>query len=561
MQRTALQQTSLAQRLEVKFLAKKTENTVGGIGLFWRNMNVNMFALIFFFPALVLGFCPFPQQNFPTEQLDEQHAMGVRARELQTARSNLERQFPQINADISRTRNSVSYYLKAPWGDAVIAHMDNGFDCCHSTRQSAQATAQKTNRYPAGSDYVDAPVTGGGSEVVDPLPYDEEPAPAPSYPEPSYPEPTGGDNYSCNGYSGDFCQSNWGRNDSPSNGGLCLQTGFAATNAWYSASCRSGGRVNPGICGDARISNYPNDYEQCVQILNEYYRLSRAKRRMSGQIQTYNDQIRGLNQERRGNFGALAGNFLRAAGPFLLMYAISQQSQSSVRQQYQTQRPRYGGVGSMGQPNSLSGRYSGGSSSQAPNFYGADYGHPFQSGGMMGQILPAMMSGGFGCSEGSGSGLGSVLPLLMGGNLGGNFDGNLGVAPYQPGGISGGGSRGTSGNDRGNGWIGPARPQTGGNYLGQERNAVFYDMLGGARQRIYDSNAESEQISRMMSGGGGSMPGMGNITGSLNLNVGASSQQSPTYAPGMDSFGLIQSLLMGGSTGATFNLQSVPPGF
>lgn len=526
-------------------------------------------ALIIFFPAVAFGFCPYPQQNFPTEPQDEQHSLGVQVREIRTARSNLERQMPQINSEISRTRGSINYYLKAPWADAVIAHMDNGFDCCDGTRRTAQADGDNKRR-PAGVDYSDTPVTGGGSEVVDPLPYYDDPAPV----QPTYPEPAqdsgqySGNDYSCNGYSNDFCQPNWGRNESPSNGGLCLQTGFAATNAWYNASCRSGGRVNPGICGDARISKYPNDYEQCVQILNEYYRLSRAKRRMSGQIQAYNEQVRNLNQGRRQNFGAAVGSFLKAAGPFLLMYAISQQSQSSVREQYQNQRPSYTGtVGSIGQPNSLSGRYGGSPSSQPPNFYGSDYGHPYQSGGMMGQLLPAMMSGGFGCSGSSGSGLGSVLPLLMGGTLGGNF----GMTPYQPGGLSGGVSGGvpgypsTGGYDQGNGWTGSARPSGSGaqgNYLGQERNAVFYDMMGGARQRIWNNQLETQQNASILSGSGG----LPNLSGNFNFNAGAGAQfqpgqQNTQYAPGMDSFGLIQSLLMGGSTNATFNLQSVPPGF
>ncbi len=520
-------------------------------------MFAKLIVLIIFFPTLALGFCPYPQQNFPTQPQDEQHAIGVQIRELQTSRTQLERQFPQLNADISRTRGSIHYYLRAPWGDAVIAHMDNGFDCCNGARTNAKVTAE-SNRRPAGSDYVDTPVSGRGSEVVDPIPYYDEPAPeAPTYQEPS---PSPGGDYSCNGYSQDFCQPNWGRNDSPSNGGLCLQTGFAATNAWYNASCRSGGRVNPGICGDARISNYPNDYEQCVQILNEYYRLSRAKRRMSGQIQAYNDQIRNLNQGRRGNFGASVGNFLRAAGPFLLMYALTQHSQSSVRQQYQTPRPSYNGtVGSIGQPNSLSGRYGGSLAPQTPNFYGSDYGHPFQSNGMMGQLLPAMMTGAFGCSDSGGSALGSVLPLLMGGTLGGGFKMN----PYQPGGLNGGLSGGFQGGsqDQGNGWIGPARPSGSapGSYLGQERNAVFYDMMGGARQRIWSNQLETQQNVAMM----GNL-GLPTFNGGASLNTGTPfipGQQGQTYAPGMDSFGLIQSLLMGGSARATFNLQSVPPGF
>jgi hypothetical protein len=524
-------------------------------------MTVKWLALIFLFPAVAMGFCPYPQQNFPTEPQDEQHSLGVQVREIQIARNNLVQQMPQLNSEISRTRGSINYYLRAPWADAVIAHMDNGFDCCDGYRRTAQVEVE-ANRRPAGADYSDTPATGGGSEVVDPLPYYDQPAPA----QPTYPEPGqgSGNDYSCNGYSSDFCQPNWGRNESPSNGGLCLQTGFAATNAWYNASCRSGGRVNPGICGDARISKYPNDYEQCVQILNEYYRLSRNKRRMSGQIQAYNEQVRNLNQGRRQNFGAAVGNFLRAAGPFLLMYAISQQSQSPVRQQYQNHRPSYTGmVGSIGQPNSLSGRYGGGPTSRPPNYYGSDYGHPYQSGGMMGQLLPAMMSGGFGCSGSVGAGLGSVLPLLMGGSLGGNF----GMTPYQPGGVSGGvpGYPSSGGYDQGNGWTGTARPSgsgASGNYLGQERNAVFYDMMGGARQRLQQNQLETQQNANIL-GGSGSLP---NLSGNFNFNAGMGAQpqlgqQNMSYAPGMDSFGLIQSLLMGGGSNATFNLQSAPPGF
>jgi hypothetical protein len=520
-------------------------------------MTVKLFALIFLFPTLVLGFCPYPQQSFQTEPQDEYHAIGVQIRELQTARTNLERQMPQLNSDITRTRNSINYYFRSPWREAVIVHMDNGFDCCEGSRTTAQVTAKK-NRLPAGSDYVDTPVTGGGSEVVDPLPYYDEPAPPQStYQEPA---PVPGNDYSCYGYSRDYCMPNWGRNEAPSNGGLCLQTGFAATTAWYNASCRSGGRVNPGICGDARISNYPNDYEQCVQILNEYYRLSRTKRQMAGQIQAYNEQLRGLNQGRRRNFGVAVGNFLRAASPFLLMYAISQQSQNSVRQQYQTYRPSYTGtVGSIGQPNSLSGRYGGSPTSQPPNFYGSDYGHPYQSGGMMGQLLPALMTGAFGCSGNDNSALGSVLPLLMGGTVGGNF----GMTPYQPGGISGavpGYPTGTTG--QGNGWTGPARPSTSipqGNYLGQERNAVFYDLMGGARQRILANQSETQQMAGLLGG-----TGMPSVNGGLTFNMAPpnfSGPQNMTYAPGMDSFGLIQSLLMGGSANANFNLQSAPPGF
>jgi hypothetical protein len=497
-------------------------------------MLAKLVAIIIFYPAMVWGNCPYPQQNFPMEQQDEQHALGVKVRELKTARSNLEKQLPQINADIARARNSVHYYLRAPWGDSVIAHMDNGFDCCDSSQKIAKRESKENNRRPAGTDIVDMPVSGG--EVVDPIPYGDDP----SYPEPSYPEPSnpGSDN-SCYGYSKEYCQQGWGKNESPSNGGLCLQTGFAATTAWYNASCRSGGRVNPGICGDARISNYPNDYQQCVQILNDYYRLSRAKRRLSGQVQAYNDEIKGLNRGRARGFGASVVNFLKTAGPFLLMAYIANQQSKSTREQYQSYRPPYSGtVGSIGQPNSLSGRYAS-VGSRPPAFFGSDYGHPFQSGGMMGQILPALMSGSFGCSTGGGSSLGgleSFLPMLAGGINGG--------LPSTPGSLP-------PPND-GNGWIGPARPSTGprGSYFGQERDAVFYDMLGGARQRLANHQQESQQISDYLSG-----------NGSLPASM-SGAQPGTTFAPGMESFGLIQSLLMGGgSANATFSLQSVPPGF
>ena len=150
--------------------------------------------------------------------------------------------------------------------------------------------------------------------------------------------------------------------------------------------------------------------------------------------------------------------------------------------------------------------------------------------------------------------------MLMGGNLGANF----GMTPYQPGGTSGSLPGFQQGGDQGNGWIGPARPSSGsprGSYLGQERNAVFYDMMGGARQRIWNNQLETQQMAGLMGGGTGGLPNLG---ATLNFNAGMGSIPQPgqqTYAPGMDSFGLIQSLLMGGSTRATFNLQSTPPGF
>ncbi|MBY0383631.1 hypothetical protein K2X05_00605, partial [bacterium] len=161
-----------------------------------------------------------------------------------------------------------------------------------------------------------------------------------------------------------------------------------------------------------------------MRILNEYYRLARDKRYVSSEIQAYNDEIKSTRRSSanmgEGN-GSFLGNLLSTVGPIFIEY-LNYRSQKNMRTQYSPQNlgyfPRGSAGGSSGQPNSLSGRYSSGRPQQPPNFYGNNYGFPFQNGGLLGQLLPALMTGSFGCSSGSGGAGMDLLSLLSGGSLG-----------------------------------------------------------------------------------------------------------------------------------------------
>lgn len=442
--------------------------------------------------------CGYQQSYFPLQSEDVQHSMNVRGRQLNSARIQAEREMSSLNAELDQARQGLSYYFQRPWVDAMMTHMDNGLDCCAPGRAVATEKIFNDLRMPAGSDY----------EVVNPNPIYEQPEDSGD----SYQRPQ--QDYSCNGYAKNYCGNDWGQNDAPSSGGLCLQTGFAASKAWYGAACRSGGKINPEVCGDARISRYPKDYQQCLQVLNDYYQISRQKRQLSGEIQAYNDDISGLRNPGRGQgFGKFVGQLLLTAAPFLLMNYMEKQSQKSVRYQYQLPGPSPSylyGRGSMGNPNSLSGRYSGDYSSSyqsrpyAPNpsYYGENYGYPYQNSGNLGQLLPALMSGAFGCSQGSsGAGMG-LMGLLMGG--GARFNAQFGTGdgyappymrPYQSGGIYNdvpgvSGRRPYAVLSNRSGYGGNFPQDRYNNYLGNgyRRDAYFYSQINNAHQRLWQND-------------------------------------------------------------------------
>lgn len=554
-------------------------------------MKQMMFAVLLFLPGISFGFaglfsqnqCGYSQNNFPTEQRDYEHSNTVRIRNYEGARSQAEERMPQLNEQIGRTRNSLRYYFPREWSDAMITHMENGLDCCSSSR-SVASTSNIFNRNPAGSDAETYPAPT--YEVVDPTAggYEEAP-PAQDY---------GDADLSCNGYSKDYCKSDWGNNDSPSNGGLCLQTGFAASPAWFGAACRGGGRVNPEVCGNSRISRHPQDYQQCVQVLDYYYRLSLEKRRLASEIQAYNDDINGLRNPNRGRgdgksgVGKFLGNLISSVGPFLLGQYINYQAQKSVRQQYQSYQPSpgysSGGSGSSGRPNSLSGRYAGGSSgggyqqpyhsrdyAPAPNYYGNNYGYPYQYGGNLGGIVPALLTGAFGCSQGLGGAGLDLMSILSGG--GGRFSANLGYGngyspeyntPYQYGGIYGqppgyneerpyyrnyGGSQpgGNSGGGRSTGYLG-----------GYNRDAYFYSKIGEARERIWATDVYGQNNNNSNYGFNGSFGSQYAPSYPLNYGGGYSANYGTPFSAGMDFNSLLQSMMLGGGLKANFNLQAYP---
>ncbi len=493
-------------------------------------MNQLMAMIVFLTPTMSFAFmdflssgqCSYPQENYPIEAQDEQHGKEVYARELARSRTEAERLMPEINSDLQRARKSLDYYFPRQWADAMITHMDNGLDCCESKRAVASQAASD-GRKPAGTDVID-----NSYEVVDPTPiYDEEPAP------PAY----------------DTEETTTSTDQYESEGGLCLQTGFAASREWNQQACKNGGRIDPEVCGDSSISKYPRDYKQCVEVLDEYYRLSYQKRRLSSEIQAYNsdiDHLRGGRGEAKPKGGFL-GQFLKTVGPFLLVAYLAKQSEKSVRHQYQDRGPRYSGTArpSYGRPNSLSGRYSRGRgpSGPPPPHYGEDFGYPLQNGGILGQMLPALLSGGFGCSEGT-NGAGFDLGSLL---SGGRQSGRSRMPPYAPNGLSGRHDRGDRRPYDGGG--GPrsrgdtdAPSRRGPGDLGQtRRDAFFYS-------RMRESEARRERIwaNDVYSSLGPVDPwdrGQG------------SGSSDPQYAPGMEMNSLLQSLL-GGKGRATFTLDA-----
>ncbi|MBY0385569.1 hypothetical protein K2X05_10465, partial [bacterium] len=81
-------------------------------------------------------------------------------------------------------------------------------------------------------------------------------------------------------------------------------------------------------------------------------------------------------------------------------------------------------------------------------------------------------------------------------------------------------------------------------YLGgTQQDALFYSMMGDARERISRNQAEWNQQLPLINGGA-SMEGY------------AGSNSYSPFTPGLDMHPLLRSLLMGGNPGASFNLQT-----
>lgn len=494
-------------------------------------------------PAMSFGYndffsdqCSYPQKNYPIEAQDEQHSNQVYSRDLERSRSKAESLMPQINADLQRARKGLEYYFPRQWADAMMTHMDNGLDCCDSKR-AVSSLAGTGDRRPAGSDVID-----NTYEVVDPTPLYEDPNPEQTT-APQYETPTD-DRYS-------------------SSGGLCLQTGFAASTDWNQQACRNGGKIDPEVCGDSAISKYPQDYKQCVDVLEDYYRLSYQKRRLASEIQAYNGEVsylRGGRSEVKPA-GSFLGPFLKTVGPFLLVALLANQSQKSVRHQYQnhTSYPynssqNYGySNSSFGRPNSLSGRYANDSyrgysrtQQQAP-YYGENYGYPLQNGGILGQILPALMTGAFGCSQGTNGAGNGLARLLSGGNQNSNYSR---MPPYAAGGLNG---RYHSYRDRpysGSSYrrtrdSGYTTPRGSGLSGQNRRDAFFYSKMRESearRERLWSNDVYSS---------------MGPTSNFANGDFGSSTSTSgPAYSPGTEFNTLLQSLMGGGRARANFSLDA-----
>ena len=399
--------------------------------------------------------CPYRPQQYQPPQSDYTHAAQVQARELEQRRLQLELQLNQVSRELLLAQNHARRYFRNPWAETILAHMDNGFDCC-SQRTYSQLFEEKS-RMPAGDpSYV--PPAHQDTEVVTPAaPYqEEEPPPPPPRPvrpvavtppvpppapihEPQY-QPARPHADSCYGQDPQYCQNDWGHETHPETGGQhCLQTGFAATPAWYHMACRPGGQIDPRVCSDRRVTTSPHEQQACFQMLQVYQQLSLRKRHLASQIAGLRSQIQIYSQPNRphaphygtlghdtesqygahGSTEAVSGSGLLSVlgavlGGFASSYANNQiyQPQPHYRPfpgPSLPSRPIPGGP----IPGRLPGRVIGVrpiSPSPVP-YYGPNYGYPYSNAGRYGAIVPGT-TGAFGCSTGNNTGFSLIGQLL-----------------------------------------------------------------------------------------------------------------------------------------------------
>lgn len=405
-----------------------------------------------FFGMLGRDQCGYQQSAFPAQQSDANNAAKIQLQGLVNQRQQMQNQMARISADIQAMQLSIRGYIHSPWSETMLAHMDNGFDCCAPTGVYAILHIPMNERRPAGQD-IPAP------DYDDVTPVDPTPEP-PTYSPPAYTPPSPPAN-SCQGYASQYCSRSWGQQYSPprQGGGLCLQTGFAATPAWYQAACRNGGKIDVQVCSNPQIAKQPAMYQQCIQTLGAYQTASVQKRQLGAHIQEMNATIGryngtgsgGSNQgsEMKSGLGGLLGNIITTLGPFMLSQYMAYQQEKSVAQtqygpgsfaaKYGPPRPVTNVDGSRGYyPPSYSAPYYN-YPQPPPPYYGPRYGYPFSYGGNYGSLLPNYQHGGFGCTPGSQNNGMSLLSTLLGGgtglnlnaNLQSNFGPNGGYAPYQ----------------------------------------------------------------------------------------------------------------------------------
>jgi len=396
-----------------------------------------------FFGMLGRDQCPYQQQALPVQRSDAQQALNSQIQGLVAQRQQLELRFNQLSGEATQLQAQVRAYIRTPWSETMLAHMDNGFDCCSSQGNYAGVYDESSDRKPAGQDLPDY-----SGETTAPAPVDPTPVAPPSYTPPVYTPPQNTGN-SCQGYDMSYCSQTWGQGPTtaPSGGGLCLQTGFAATPAWYQAACRHGGRIDAQVCSHPSIAVSPADYQMCVNTIASYERLSAERRQLGAQIQQYNVGINNLRTPYAGSSsqgsqssGLLSGigNFLSEVvgtlGPFMLNQYLSRSTVQPPPQAalYGQRRPVTNVDGSGGG----SPYYN--VPQAPPPYYGPQYGYGLSYGGRYGGQLPGLNLGGFGCSQGVlGGGL-NLVGMLLGASAGLStnasvqslFGSNGGFAPF-----------------------------------------------------------------------------------------------------------------------------------
>lgn len=405
-----------------------------------------------FFGMLGRDQCGYQQSAFPTSPSDANNAARIQLQALYSQRQQMQGKFAQLNTNILSMQGSIRGYMHSPWSEAMLAHMDNGYDCCAPTGVYAILQLPSSERRPAGQDLY--PPENNEIKPVDPTP---EPPP---YSPPAY-TPPAPPTSACQGHPAQYCSNNWGQPYSPprQGGGLCLQTGFASNPAWYQAACRNGGKIDPQVCSHPQIAKQPSQYRECINTLSAYQNASVQKRQLGAHIQEINGTIARFNgtgsggatqgSEIKTGVGGLLGNIVSTIGPFMLSQYMAYQQDKSVSQtQYGpgSFAAKYGPPRPVTNVNGTSAYYPPPYQQPPTNYpqppppnYGPRYGYPFSYGGNYGATLPNYQQGGFGCSPGSMNNGMSLISTLLGGGTGLNLNANLqssfgpngGSAPYQ----------------------------------------------------------------------------------------------------------------------------------
>lgn len=341
--------------------------------------------------------CTSPTTSFPSVASDYAQASRVQIQELEKSRTELDAKMQLHNADIVKLQGYMKRLFPSPWNEAMQAHMDSGFDCC------APSTVSKNIKLNS-SRYLASEVVG-----VEPGPDLSAPA-APPIVLPVNPKAN-----SCFGYSANYCSQEWGSAQTAAPAGAqCLQSSFAATNAWYFAACKSGGQINPQVCADTRIASLPGEYANCVKVIDTYRLVAQQKREVASNISSINTQIQGLKNPNRVNAAATSSETTSSDGGGLAMLgnilgAVAKIAIPIFNQyrSYQTQSGLVSGGPSLYRNNN--NRMPAG----AVPFYGPNYGYGFSHNGNYGGTPPMMQTGGFACSGGLlGSGLSLITQLF-----------------------------------------------------------------------------------------------------------------------------------------------------